>query len=101
MPHEVVISPEARRDLLDLYVYIAELSSDRIALAYAERVEAFCMRLAMFPERGHRRDDLSAGLRVIGFERRVAIAFHIEPERVVIDRILYGGRDLAGLLDDR
>jgi len=31
---------------------------------------------------------------VTGFERRVTIAFHITPEKVVIDRILYGGRDL-------
>jgi toxin ParE1/3/4 len=39
----------------------------------------------------------SRGLRVAGFERRVAIAFHIAPDTVTIDRILYGGRDL-GLL---
>jgi toxin ParE1/3/4 len=39
----------------------------------------------------------SPGLRIIGFERRVAIAFHIDPGRVTIDRILYGGRDLGVL----
>ena len=30
----------------------------------------------------------------MGFERRVTIAFHVEPGTVTIDRILYGGRDL-------
>ena len=35
-----------------------------------------------------------------GFDRRVLIAFHITPELVVIDRILYGGRDLAKALTE-
>ena len=33
--------------------------------------------------------------RIIGFERRGTIAFHCEENTVVIDRILYGGRDLG------
>jgi toxin ParE1/3/4 len=45
-------------------------------------------------ERGTRRDDIRVGLRVVGFERRVTIAFHVDPKRVTIDRILYGGREL-------
>jgi hypothetical protein len=36
-------------------------------------------------------------LRVVGFERRVAIAFHIGSGTVTVDRILYGGRDLGML----
>jgi toxin ParE1/3/4 len=53
----------------------------------------------MFPERGTRRDDLRPDLRVTGVERRVTIAFHVTAEAVIIDRILYGGRDLAPALD--
>lgn len=52
------------------------------------------MGFADFPERGRRRDDLRPGLRIIGFERRVTIAFHISSGAVIIDRILYGGREL-------
>ncbi len=48
----------------------------------------------MFPERGRRRDDIRQGLRVIGFERRVTIAFHVTDDFVIIDLILYGGRDV-------
>jgi toxin ParE1/3/4 len=44
-------------------------------------------------ERGRRRDDIRPGLRIIGFERRVTVAFAVEEERVVILRIFYGGRD--------
>jgi toxin ParE1/3/4 len=51
-------------------------------------------------ERGTRRDDLQPGLRIVGFERRVTIAFHVEPGTVTIDRVLYGGRDVDGILGD-
>jgi len=33
------------------------------------------------------------GLRVVGFERRVTIAFEVDDERVTILRIFYGGVD--------
>lgn len=97
--HRVVFSPEARDDLLQLYLFIAERSGEARALAYVERIEAWCRGLAAFPERGQRRDDLLPGLRVAGFERRVAIAFHIAPGLVTLDRILYGGRDLDALIE--
>jgi toxin ParE1/3/4 len=47
-----------------------------------------------------RRDDIRPGLRVVGFERRGAIAFQVDDRRVTIPRILYRGRDLAGALSD-
>jgi toxin ParE1/3/4 len=93
--HEVVVAPEAQADLLDLYETIAREGGDDRALAYVERLQAACLRLEAFPERGTRRDHIRPGLRVTGFERRVAIAFHVGAERVTIDRILYGGRDLG------
>jgi toxin ParE1/3/4 len=77
--------------------YIAEQSGDDRVMGYIERIEAQCRSLSNFPERGTRRDDVASGLRLIGFERRVAIAFHVDPRVVTIDRILYGGRDLGVL----
>jgi toxin ParE1/3/4 len=56
------------------------------------------MRLAIFPERGTLRDDLRPGLRVIGFERRIAVAFHVQGGKVTILRVLYAGRDPTGAL---
>jgi len=93
--HDVVFAPEAQLDLLDLYDTIAKGGGSERALAYVERIQAACLRLAAFPERGTRRDDIRPGLRVVGFERRVAIAFHVGAATVTIDRILYGGRDLG------
>ncbi len=96
----VIYAPEAQQGLFGLYGYIAERADPERARAYAARIEACCDGLGNFPERGSARDDLLPGLRVIGFERRVTIAFHVTPEFVVIDRILYGGRDLDTSFDD-
>lgn len=94
MARSVVYAPEAAEDLFQLYRYIAEHSSPERARGYVARIEAHCKSLAEFPERGRRRDDLRPGLRITDFERRVSIAFHVTAETVVIDRVLYGGRDL-------
>lgn len=90
----VVFHPTADDDILRLYDYIAvEQSSPINALNYIERIEGFCRRLDIASERGTARDDLGAGIRVIGFERTCQIAFTVEVERVVILRVFYGGQD--------
>lgn len=100
MTRKVVFSPEAQGDLRELYLYIAEHGSPARAFAYVERIEAWCLGLADFPERGTRRDDLWPGLRTVGFERRCTIAFTVAADAVTILRILYGGRDLEAAFDD-
>jgi toxin ParE1/3/4 len=96
----VVFSPEAEDDLLHIYNFIADRADPDRSYAYVERIRSYCLAFNAFPARGIRRDELRPGLRIIGFERRVTIAFHITPAFVVIDRILYGGRDVEGLLID-
>lgn len=95
MAHKVVFTPEARNDLRWLYNAIAQVGGTRRAFSYTDRVTARCLGLATFPERGTRRDDLRPGLRVVGFARRVSIAFQIAGNSVIILRILYGGQDLS------
>jgi toxin ParE1/3/4 len=98
--HEVHFAPEALADLLKLYNDIAKDSGFERARDFTNRITAQCLSLATFPERGRRRDDLRPGLRTTTFRRRVTIAFHITAARVVIDRVLYGGRDLKALFED-
>lgn len=100
MTRTVIFAPEAEGDLLQLYDFIAGQAGPDRAFGYAERIRTYCLAFETFPERGIRRDDLRPGLRLLSFERRVTIAFHITPAFVVIDRILYGGRDAEGLLAD-
>ena len=95
---EVGFTPEAQSDLYRLEDYIAGRSGAERASAYVDRVYAYCQSFAHFAERGTMRNDIRPGLRLIGFERRITIAFHVTDEFVVIDRILYGGRDLPAAL---
>jgi toxin ParE1/3/4 len=94
----VVLSPAAQADLESIYDYIAEQASSGVALRYVERVYRYCASFDIGAERGTKRDDLRPGLRTVGFERRITIAFHVEPHTVTIDRVLYGGRDLERAL---
>lgn len=100
MARRVVYSPEAQQDLSQLYNYIAEQAGPERARAYTARIEVHCRGLAEFPARGTRRDNLRPGLRTIGFARRVTVAFHATADAVTVDRILYGGRDLAAAFEN-
>lgn len=101
MKHPVVFNPEARTDLLNLYIYIAEHGGESRALGYIERIEEACRSLQTFPLRGESWDSVRPGMRVLGFERRVSIVFQVNPEAIVIFRILYGGRDLSRILGEK
>lgn len=95
---EVLFSFKAEAELLELYEWIATAASPDVAFGYVTRIEAFCQRLGIASERGLSRDDIRPGLRIIGFERRVTVAFTVESDRVVILRLFYGGRDWETLM---
>ena len=99
---KVVLRPSAEADLTDLYHSIAARSVyPARAMEYIRRIRAYCETLAAFPERGRRRDDLRPDLWIIGFERRVVIAYKIlDTGDVEIGRIFYGGRDYAAIMRD-
>jgi toxin ParE1/3/4 len=98
--YEVALSPLAEGDLNSLYDWIADGASPAIAKGFILRIRASLESLSLFPERGTRRDHVVPGVRVYGLDRRVTIAFRVDANTVTILRVLYGGRDLAGLLDD-
>jgi toxin ParE1/3/4 len=90
--HRVFFHPRARRDLEDLYDYIADQGSPRQGRAFINRIKAYCLGFSEFPERGTRRDDIEPGVRVVGFRRRVSIVFSVTDTEVWILGIYYGGR---------
>lgn len=100
MTHRVVFAPESLDDLRGLYDLIADAALPDRALAYVEGLQRYCLGLADFPERGTRGDAIRPGLRTLGYRRRVTLAFRVTDTRVVILRVLYGGRDLEGLLKE-
>ena len=96
----IIFRPAAEADLIDPYHSIAERSGfPARAIGYIRRIRTYCETLATFPERGTRRDDLRYGLRIIGFERRIVIAYMIlGTGEVDIGRIFYGGQDYEDLM---
>ena len=97
----VSLQREALDDLDHLYDWIVDnQGSVQIANRYTTKLRDFVLGLANFPHRGTRRDDLREGLRIIGFERRVSIAFTVDNDTVHIARIFYGGRDVDALLEN-
>jgi len=96
--YTVVFRPMAEDDLLNLYDYIADHGGRKAAGDYVGRIEALCLSLRHAPLRGTPRDDIKPGLRIVGFERRAAIAFRVVRSEVVIVRIFYGGRDYERIL---
>lgn len=89
----VVYGPEAADDLDWIYATIADARDALTAFRYERRIRAFCERLELASERGARRDDVRAGLRVVGFEKRVTVAFSVDDDTVIILRVFYGGAD--------
>jgi toxin ParE1/3/4 len=89
----VIFTLRAERHINRLHEYIAGKASEDRADAYIARIVASCTSLATFPMRGQKRDDLLPGLRTIGFERRVTIAFVVTANAVLIEGIFYGGQD--------
>lgn len=57
------------------------------------RIDTCCLELDLASERGHLRDDVRPGLRIVGFKRRVTVAFSVDHDHVTILRVFYGGQD--------
>ena len=100
MSYEVAFTDEASQQIVDLEDYLAERFSSVNAERYIDRLTLACLSLGKAPHRGTMRDDLKPGIRVIGFERRVAIYFTAVEKRVVILGILYAGRAFTPPTDE-
>ncbi|MBQ9353630.1 type II toxin-antitoxin system RelE/ParE family toxin [Phyllobacterium sp.] len=102
MDYKVVFHPRAEQELVELYDYIRANANPERAQAFLAGIRDCCLGLATFPKRGSIRDDIMAGVRIIGYRRSVSIAFAVRSDRVLILGVFYGGRDItADLLQNR
>jgi len=101
MTRIVVYSARARQQLLDLYLWIAQQSGfpDR-AQSFVAAIIDCCDGLAHFPLRGMARDDVRPGLRILGFRKRVTIAFAVHDHSVEVLGLYYGGASVQELISD-
>lgn len=95
---EVRYRDSARTDLDQIFWYIAAASSPQIALAYVQRIETRCRRIADTPRSGRRRDDLYPGLRTVPFEGSAIICYTIHDRQIWINNIFRRGRDFEAII---
>ncbi len=91
MTYRVIFTPEAIQQLTDLDDYLADAGVPDNE--FVPSIVGYCESLATFPMRGRSRSDLRPGLRVIGYKRRVAIAYIVATDTVTIAGVFYGGQD--------
>jgi toxin ParE1/3/4 len=96
----LIWSPEARRDLLDIYMVVG-LDNPAAAERLYDRIEAKAEALSHHPRLGPRRSDIAARVRVL-IEGPYLILFETHPDTdegpvdwVEVVRVVDGRRDLA------
>jgi toxin ParE1/3/4 len=96
--HQVRFADEALDDLGRIFAELLPVAGERIARGFVGRLEAACLSLAAFPERGSRREHVRPGLRMIGYRRQATIAFAVSEAEVLILRVFRRGADTEALL---
>ena len=94
--HRVVFSERARRQLLELYDFIADTSSAESAYRFTAALNQHCRSLADFPFRGVAHHRVRPGLRTLVFRGRATITYSVKADIVTILGIFYAGRDWHG-----
>lgn len=97
-PYQVRFADEALDDLERIFVQLLPDAGERIARDFVARLEAACLSLATFPERGSLRDHVRPGLRIIGYRRQASIAFVVTEAEVLILRLFRRGANTEALL---
>ena len=96
MGYRVRLDKDAQDDLKSIFHFIRDNGATAsTARGYINRILDYLDRFEVFPERGNQRDDIRPGLRIVGFERRISIAFVVQKEEVIVLRILYAGRQFT------
>jgi len=91
-----VYTVPAKRDLVEIWVYIAEGNVDA-ADALNGRIRAVCDKLDQSPALGKLRPELGAEIRSFAIGSYV-IYYRVTPDGVRILRIVHGARDAIRLL---
>ncbi|XTZ40043.1 type II toxin-antitoxin system RelE/ParE family toxin [Salmonella enterica] len=101
MTYEVIITPEAELQIINLHRYITEKASQTTANSYTDALLDYIDGFSTFPHRGNMRDDIRPGLRVTHFRHRTVIAFAVDGNQVFIAGVYHGGQSYeADFLSD-
>lgn len=90
---KIRLSEAAELDLDNIYRFVRRQSQSVVtARAYVARLQMFLATFETFPERGTLYNEIRPGLRRVGFEGRISVAFIVEDDEVVVLRLLYAGQ---------
>ena len=97
---DVFIDKSAEDDLFDIWQFIAESNASDVTLRTSSlrASKIRCEKIGDVPYIGTARDDILPGLRMVPFERSAVILYMVEPDRIRITNIFYGGRDYEALM---
>lgn len=89
-------SARAVDDLDDIAGYITR-DNPRRALSFIDELQQRCEQLTQFPAAAALRPDIAEGIRMVPFGRYL-ILYSVAGDRLLIERIVHGARDIPGLL---
>jgi toxin ParE1/3/4 len=102
--YKVLIDPQAKQDLKEIFIYIATNDSIYSANSLLDSLEETCYKLEEFPERGH----IPPELKLTGIKKYLEI--HFKPYRIIyeidnnlvyIHSVLDGRRNIQEILSER
>lgn len=94
MKYKVIIDPQAKLDLKEIFIYAAANDSFQSANRLLDALEKTCSKLEKIPERGH----IPPELRSTGIKKYLEI--HYKPYRIIYEiekNIIY----IHSVIDDR
>ncbi|MDP6353479.1 MAG: type II toxin-antitoxin system RelE/ParE family toxin [Planctomycetota bacterium] len=93
---QVIHTPQAEVDLLEIWVYIAENSTPTTADRFLDSIADKCQILATAPATGQDRSDLTTELRSSPIGNYIIFYRGIE-DGIEVIRVLHGARDVREL----
>ena len=104
MKYRVIIDPQAKQDLKEIFLYVAVIDSFEAANKLLNNLELMCLKLEKFPERGH----IPEEIRTTGIKKYLEIyykpyriIYEIKNDLVYIHSVLDGKRNIQEILTGR
>ncbi len=104
MKYKVIIDPQAKEDMREIFFYVSINDSLEIANELLNKIEETCYKLEKFPRRGH----IPEELRTTGIKRYLEIhykpyriIYEIKKEKIYVHSVLDGRRNIQEVLSNR
>ncbi len=104
LKYKVIIDPQAKLDLKEIFIYVAMNDSIHSANKLLDALEETCYKLEKYPERGHippelRPTGIKSFLEI--FYKPYRIIYEIEDNLIYIHSVIDGRRNIQEILSNR